>query len=104
MDHIYGVSIQKLIKTNYVLHIIIFTAEYWRRDSASTMFVCNGIDTFDVPLRKAVHSFKRRLQQSSNTIVSCLNNNDWIVNNCMHTGMVSYIHFLIIFKPLNLVM
>ena len=84
-SHLWSVySKTNLNKVCVYNNIYLRVLGYRRRDSASTTFVCNEIDTFEVRLCKAARSFKRRLQQSSNTIVSCLNNNGWIVSNYMH--------------------
>ncbi len=37
---------------------------YSRRDSSSEMFVSNGMDTFDVRMRKATQSFKGYFNQT----------------------------------------
>ena len=42
---------------------------YERRDSASSMFVSNRIDTFDAVLRRQIYGLKQRLLKSSNSIV-----------------------------------
>jgi hypothetical protein len=54
---------------------------YSRRDSASEMFVSNGIDKFEVRMLKATHIFKQRLFLSTNTTVYCLNKNGSIFHN-----------------------
>ncbi len=64
-------SLNKL-RTSYnsVLRRLLFIS---RPYSASAMFVCRGIPTFDEILRRSVHSFKQRIQSSHNTIIAgCL--------------------------------
>ena len=48
---------------------------YGRRDSASAMFVSNGIDNFDVMYRKNVHRFVERINASNNSIIRTITNN-----------------------------
>ena len=64
-------SLNKL-RTSYnsVLRRLLFIS---RPYSASAMFVCRGIPTFDEILRRSVHSFKQRIESSHNTIIAgCL--------------------------------
>ncbi len=56
---------------------------YRRRDSASTMFVVNNIDTFEAKMRKTCFKFKQRIEASENIIVQRICNNSWITNNYM---------------------
>ncbi len=54
---------------------------YGRRDSASSMFVTNRIDTFEARMRKAYFRFIQRLNGSSNNIIKCFASNSWIRSN-----------------------
>lgn len=54
-----------------------------RRDSASSMFVNNRINTFECTLRKMCFKFRNRLYACNNIIVLCLNDNSWVRNNYM---------------------
>ena len=54
---------------------------YGRRDSASNMFVSNGIDTFEARLRLSCHRFIKRVNSSNNEIVNCISGNSWVINN-----------------------
>lgn len=47
---------------------------YSKRDSASTMFATNGIDSFDAMFRKNTYKCMQRLSESSNVIIRCLVN------------------------------
>ena len=52
-----------------------------RSDSASNMFVSNGIDTFEARLRLSCHRFTERVKNSKHEIVNCISSNSWIINN-----------------------
>ena len=56
---------------------------YGRRDSASSMFVMNTIDTYAAWMRKAYFTFRQRLLSSKNNIVTCINTNTWLRHNYM---------------------
>jgi hypothetical protein len=56
---------------------------YGRRDSASSMFVMNTIDTYAAWMRKACFTFRQRLFSSKNNIVTCINTNTWLRHNYM---------------------
>ena len=56
---------------------------YSRRDSASNMFVTNGIDNFDTLIRKNVYSFRSRVQSIKNSLVSDVYNLITLVRNNM---------------------
>ena len=49
---------------------------YDRFCSASAMYVCEGIDNFDVMYRKAAWSFMQRLYASKNVVISVVVNSD----------------------------
>ena len=49
---------------------------YARFCSASAMYVCEGIDNFDVMYRKAAWGFMQRLYASENAIIDVLVNSD----------------------------
>ena len=51
-----------------------------KRDSASTMFVTNGIPNFEALIRKPIFSFNSRLQTSCNSLI-CTIEESWIVRN-----------------------
>ena len=48
---------------------------YRSRDSASTMFVLNHVDTFNARIRKSCYSFRQRVLQADNTMISHINDN-----------------------------
>ena len=52
-----------------------------RRDSASNMFVSNGIDMFEARLRLSCHRFIEREKSSKNEIVNCISGNSWVKYN-----------------------
>ena len=60
-------SIRKL-KVGYNNAARIFLG-YEKRSSASSMFVTNGLCTFDALLRKQMYGFMERLSRSGNMIV-----------------------------------
>ena len=43
---------------------------YGRRDSASSMFAINAIDTYEARMRKAYFTFRQRLRSSTNNFVT----------------------------------
>ena len=45
---------------------------YGRRDSASNMFLSNGIDTFETRPRLSCHIFIERVNNSQKEIVNCI--------------------------------
>jgi len=58
--------------------------DYVRRDCASSMFIINAIDTYEVRMRKSKFTFRQRLLSSSkNNIVTCINTNIWLRHNYM---------------------
>jgi len=54
---------------------------YCRRDSASSMFVTNRIDSLEARIRKSCFKFRERLVASNNTIILTLNDNTWVRSN-----------------------
>ena len=57
--------------------------DYGSRDSASSMFAINAIDTYEARMRKAYFTFRQRLLSSTNNIVTCINTNTWLRHNYM---------------------
>ena len=51
---------------------------YGRRDSASSMFAINAIDTYEARMRKAYFIIRQMLLSSTNNIVTCINTNTWL--------------------------
>ena len=78
-----GVSILKEFSKLRLAYNNIFRNRlgYCRRDSASSMFVSNRIDSFEARIRKSCLKFRERLLASSNTIILTLNDNTWIRSN-----------------------
>ena len=56
---------------------------YGKRDSASQMFVSNGLPNFDAMLRKSVYSFIQRLHKCENQLVQTLLSCWKVRNNSM---------------------
>ena len=75
-----------LSSTNYVSVNIVFIANglygniqiffflYSRRDSASSMFANNAIDTFDALLRKNIYGLKKRIFNINNDLIRVMYN------------------------------
>ncbi len=53
------------------------------RDSASFMFVSNGIGTFDARIRQSCFKFRERIMSTNNEVIKATNINSWIFNNYM---------------------
>ena len=53
---------------------------FYRRSSASEMFVMNNISNFETLIRKSIFVFKTRLSNSDNTIISTLQSS-WIITD-----------------------
>ena len=53
------------------------------RDSASMMFVTNGIDNFESRMRKSCYGFRKRLLDSDNNVLISMNGHSWLANNYM---------------------
>ena len=69
----------KLSKIRVVYNNIYRTIlGHGRRDSASNMFVSNGIDTFEARLRLSCNRFIERVKSSKNEIVNCISGNSWV--------------------------
>ena len=71
-------------KYNYSKLQVAFNNGYRRilklpsRSSAITMYVVNNIDSLEVLVRKRIFSLMERLNNSDNTIITCINNS-WIL-------------------------
>ena len=55
--------------------------DYGSRDSASSMFAINAIDTYEARIRKGYFTFRQMLLSSINNIVTCINSNTWLRHN-----------------------
>ena len=67
-------------KSNYSKLRVAFNNVYRRilkllsRNSASTIYVVNNIDSLEVLVRKRIFGFMERFNYSDNTIIKCINN------------------------------
>jgi len=66
---------------------------YGRRDSASSMFAINAINTYEAPMCKAYLTFRH-----TNNIVTCINTNTWLRHNyiCDRSRITLYIFVITI--------
>ena len=61
-------------------------------DSASFMFVTNGIDSFDGRIRKAIYKFRQRVQIRPNSII----NNYFVVQYDVYTTLNNVLYTQIV--------